>query len=115
MTCALAFFVIGSLPASAASSPAISDKLLHLLGFGLLAALWCRALGRLWPAASISTVALGGAAVSSALGGALELWQGMLGYRSREWLDFCADVLGAALAALAWAVWQRISVRPAAR
>ena len=35
---------------------------------------------------------------SALLGGLMEILQGMTGYRSSEWLDFYADVVGAVLA-----------------
>lgn len=111
LACTVGIFVGGSLPSSAASAPQISDKVLHAVGFGALAALWCRAFGRSWPRAGAASLALGGFLVSSGLGALLELWQGLLGYRSREWLDWVADVIGAAAAALIWLAWRRVPAR----
>ncbi len=95
----VAIFVMGSLPSGPASTQLISDKLLHFVGFGLLAALWCRALVKLWPDVALRWVLLGGFTVSVLLGGALELWQAVLSYRTCEFLDWIADALGAAVGA----------------
>jgi VanZ family protein len=95
----VAIFVAGSLPAAPAVVQDVSDKLQHALGFGLLAWLWCRALRRLRPLPSLSRIALGGFLVSVAVGGALELWQALLSYRTCEFLDWVADAVGGALGA----------------
>src|SRR5688572_15592286 len=76
----------------------LNDKLLHLIGFGGLALLSCRATRYLWPQLSEWTVATVGFMSAVLLGGALEVWQGLLSYRSAEWLDWLADSLGGALA-----------------
>lgn len=109
IACSLVIFVAGSLPSSAASAPQISDKVLHAVGFGVLGALWCRAFARGWPQAETRVVALAAFVASTGLGGLLELWQGLLGYRSREWLDWVADAIGAAIAALLWIAWRRLA------
>lgn len=96
---ALAIFVMGSLPSGPASTQLISDKVLHFVGFGLLAWLWCRALSKLRPGVALRWVLLGGFAVSVLIGGALELWQAVLSYRTCEFLDWVADALGAAVGA----------------
>ena len=105
VACTLFFFVAGSLPAAPGGSDQISDKVLHCVGFGLLGGLWCLALRQRWPRLGVPAVALGGFLLSSAFGGLLELWQGMLGYRSRELLDWIADIVGALGVAGAWAAW----------
>ena len=94
---AAAIFVIGSLPATPAVARGMSDKVQHTLGFALLAWLACRALRRLrsqWP---VSRLLVSSVLFSVIIGGALELWQGWLGYRSCELLDWVADGLGAGI------------------
>lgn len=95
----LVIFVVGSLPGGAKVPGGVSDKFEHAAGFALLAWLWCRALERSRPDRSRARAALGGFLVSTAVGGALELWQGLLAYRTCELLDWVADGVGAALAA----------------
>lgn len=92
-----AIFVIGSLPATPAVARGMSDKVQHALGFALLAWLACRALRRLRPRWTLPWLLVSGAAFSIVVGGALELWQGWLGYRSCELLDWVADALGAGI------------------
>lgn len=112
--CTALFFVVGSLPAGPGGSEGYFDKVLHAVGFGVLAGLWCSALGALWgsalgalrPRLGALGVAAGGFALSSAFGGLLELWQGLIGYRSCELLDFVADVFGALVVAAAWTAWR---------
>ncbi|HWO09054.1 MAG TPA: VanZ family protein, partial [Polyangiaceae bacterium] len=94
---AAAIFVVGSLPGAVAIAKNVSDKLQHALGFALLAWLWCRALRRLRPGWALPRVSAASAALSVALGGALELWQGLLAYRSCDVLDWLADAVGAAI------------------
>jgi VanZ family protein len=112
---ALGIFVVGSLRNTPPAAREVSDKLQHGLGFALLALLWCRALQRVRPSWSLPAVVSTAFLLSVALGGALELWQGWLGYRSCELLDWIADALGAAAAASLYAgfeVWRR--ARPGA-
>jgi VanZ family protein len=94
---ALAIFVVGSLPATPAVARDMSDKLQHAVGFALLAWLMCRALRRLGSNWALPRLMVYGALLSIALGGALELWQGLLAYRSCELLDWVADALGSAI------------------
>jgi VanZ family protein len=96
---AVAIFVMGSLRNTPAAAREMSDKLQHGLGFALLAWLWCRAFKRLRPDASPWSVGVAAIVLSVILGGALELWQGLLGYRSCELLDWVADGIGAAAGA----------------
>jgi VanZ family protein len=104
----LAIFVVGSLPGAPPVGPSISDKVQHAIGFALLAWLWCRALRRLRPESSLGRVILGGFLVSAGVGGALELWQGLLTYRTCEFLDWVADGVGAALAVALFAAFQQL-------
>ncbi len=68
----------------------LSDKVLHLLGYALLGALAVLSGLRL-PLALVAVIGLGLV---------LELAQGLLGYRSFEWLDLVADGVGAAAGAV---------------
>jgi VanZ family protein len=111
----LAIFVVGSLPGAAPVGPSISDKIQHAIGFALLAWLWCRALKRLRPESSQRRILLGGFLVSAGVGGALELWQALLTYRTCEFLDWVADGVGAAVAVGVYAAVQLMSgARPRA-
>jgi VanZ family protein len=103
-----AIFVVGSLPGAPPVGPSISDKIQHAIGFGLLAWLWCRALRRLRPESSLGRISFGGFLVSAAVGGALELWQGLLTYRTCEFLDWVADGVGAGLAVALFAAFQQL-------
>jgi VanZ family protein len=93
---AIIVFVLGSLRNTPPAAREVSDKLQHALGFALLAWLWCLALARIRPGSGLLQLGGGAFLVSIALGGALELWQGLLGYRSCELLDWVADGVGAA-------------------
>jgi VanZ family protein len=104
----LAIFVVGSLPGAPPVGPSISDKVQHAIGFALLAWLWCRALKRLRPDSSLGRTLLGGFLVSVGVGGALELWQALLTYRTCELLDWVADGAGAALAVVLYAALQQL-------
>jgi VanZ family protein len=98
--------VIGSLPVAPPGTQHFSDKTLHCIAFGILAWLACRAFRYCSPEAPARALGLGFAS-SVALGGALELWQAFLPYRSAELLDFVADAVGALIAVLIVAgVWQ---------
>ena len=104
----LAIFVVGSLPGAPPVGRSISDKVQHAIGFALLAWLWCRALKRLRPESSLGGTLLGGFLVSTGVGGALELWQGLLTYRTCELLDWVADGAGAAAAVGFYAAFQQL-------
>jgi VanZ family protein len=111
---AAAIFVVGSLPGAVAIAKNVSDKLQHALGFALLAWLWCRALRRLRPGWALPRVSAASAALSVALGGALELWQGLLAYRSCDVLDWLADAVGAAIGVGFYAALAAASAPPRA-
>jgi VanZ family protein len=96
---AITIFVLGSLRNTPPVAREVSDKLEHALGFALLAWLWCRALARVRPGSSLVSSGALGFLVSVLLGGVLELWQGLLGYRSCELYDWVADAVGAAAGA----------------
>lgn len=75
-----------------------SDKVWHLLAFGLLAALLARAVAHFRGAGLVANRA--GALVSAVLGALLELLQSFTRFRSAEFADLVADALGALLAYL---------------
>jgi VanZ family protein len=106
---AIAILVVGSLPSTPSGAQQLGDKTLHFLGFGLLAGLACRAVRQLSPELSSRGVLLYGLGVSAGLGALLELWQALLTYRSCEFLDWVADVLGAGLAVAIRAALQALS------
>ncbi|HEU4582246.1 MAG TPA: VanZ family protein [Polyangiaceae bacterium] len=109
---AVAILVVGSLRTAPPGAERFSDKTLHGIAFGIFAWLAARAIRFLRPTWSASRVLIGGFLVSSALGGALEIWQGLLPYRDSELLDFVADALGAgAVMLLTGAVWQLLRSR----
>ena len=72
-----------------------SDKVLHALVFGGLAALTYRVASQFWLNKSRWFCAGVGVAFAGVIGGLLELAQSQLAYRSAEWLDFVADLFGA--------------------
>jgi VanZ family protein len=71
------------------SGPAVSDKVLHSLGYALLGAL-AVASGLRW---------LPAVALVVGIGLVLEVAQHITGYRTFEWADLAADAAGAALGA----------------
>ncbi|RMG21415.1 MAG: hypothetical protein D6729_00770 [Deltaproteobacteria bacterium] len=106
----LALFLSSERPGAALGAlPAGSDKVLHFLAYGILAALWMRAL---WPVA-LGTAAGGAlAAVCVAVAfGALDEWhQSFVPARSADVLDLVADAAGAAAGAFAWWLLRRSEV-----
>lgn len=80
------------------------DKALHFVAFGLI--LW--SIGVLFRRLPRTLAALS----ALALGGAVELIQGMVG-RDASWGDLLADGLGILTALLMWAVWRRFEPRTA--
>lgn len=88
--------------------PAISDKVIHVAIYGLLALLLLRALaaGR-WEGVSARTVCA--AVALTALYGLTDEWhQSFVPSRSAEWADVAADVCGASLAGGAAWTWDII-------
>lgn len=75
-----------------------SDKVVHLLAYGLLASLVCR-LGRGWRAALIAAL------VASAYGATDEWHQYYTPGRSCDVMDWAADTLGAMVAVAVYASW----------
>lgn len=110
---ALAIFVVGSLPGAPPVAREFSDKLQHCIGFALFTWLWCRALRKLRPRWSTRAIGMHAFFTSVGLGAALELWQGLLTWRTCELLDWVADSVGAALAlGIYWGVGALRGPRP---
>ncbi|MDY6827829.1 MAG: VanZ family protein [Pseudomonadota bacterium] len=82
------FFALA--PGGPAVSASMHDKVQHVVAFAGLGALatWSRALPSMWL----------GLAFLVALGGAIELLQGVTPERTPSWSDFAADLVGLALA-----------------
>lgn len=86
----------------------VSDKLLHVLGYAAMAAAaagFCHEPRRL----------LGWAALAVAIGGALELAQAFVPWRSADPLDAAANAAGAALGWLLGSLWLALLIRPLGR
>lgn len=83
-----------------------SDKSEHLLAFALLQVL----LVRLAPAGREieGTFQFRGLFGCALYGAAIELWQGLVPWRSLELLDWVADVVGALLGCLLYLAWRRL-------
>lgn len=82
------------------------DKAAHFVAFGLI--LW--SIGVLFRRLPRTLAALS----ALAMGGAVEIVQGMVG-RDSSWGDLLADGLGILTALLLWAVWRRFRPRTAFR
>ena len=97
---------LGSMPQQPQLLPTFTfrDKVGHFFAFGFVAFTHFRAIRFLAAEASHGFAVWMGALSSSLVGGVLELWQMALSYRSAEWGDLAADVLGASCMAglLAW-------------
>ena len=86
------------------SASRIWDKAAHFVAFGLI--LW--SLGVLFRRLPRTVAAV----LALALGGAVEIVQGLVG-RDASWGDLLADGLGIATALLLWAMWRRFQPRTA--
>lgn len=94
---ALAIFAVAALPGSTAAA-AYPDKALHAVGYAALVGLiaWARVPGPFPIAVGVSLAVAHGALV--------EGMQSLLPWRTAEWGDLAADVMGAGSAALVWSV-----------
>ena len=88
----------------AAAATGVSDKLAHVVSFGLM--LW--SLGVLF--ARVPRIGLAGVAV--AVGALVEVVQGQTG-RQASWGDLLADTVGVLLALGLWVAWRRGRTRQA--
>jgi VanZ family protein len=93
-------FYGGSLRASQMPPVKVSDKLVHLIAFGILQLLAYRAVRFEQPRKSRQVHLVTSALATSAIGAALEIYQLFIKYRSAELLDWLADTVGAVLVAL---------------
>ncbi len=93
-------FLLGTTSGSSAYTPdfAWSDKVGHLVAFAFVAYTHVRAGFFLFPKAARGTILISAGALSAFWGGALEVVQASLPYRTAEVGDFVADSLGVLLA-----------------
>ena len=81
------------------------NRIVHAFLFAVLAWVWCLPSARAGRVRGVVAAAV--AAV--AYGGAIEVCQMLLGYRSGEWMDLAADAVGVAAGALlATSLWPRL-------
>lgn len=84
--CLLVVLVMALLPPRIPVPETGWDKVNHVMAFAVLGALGCRSY------AGRAALVLSGLLV---YGGAIELLQGLTGYRTADWLDLAADGAGA--------------------
>ena len=96
---AIAVFYGGSVSKTPMPSVSHLDKVVHLLAFAGMQLAWFRAVRYESPRLALKWQVLIAAAIASAVGAGLELYQLALRYRSAEFLDWVADTAGAVLAA----------------
>ena len=95
--------LLGDAPRVAAEAP--WDWVAHGVLFALLAWVWCGQAARAGRVRGVVAAAAG----AVAYGGAIEIAQMLLGYRSGEWMDLVADAVGVAVGALlATRLWPRL-------
>lgn len=104
---AACIFVLSSIPGHGLPHVSVSDKMIHVLEFGILAYLLCSALTAHkphWPSRHVALLSILGTTV---YGLTDEFHQWFVPQRSADWLDVLADGLGAILAAFCWFLGQR--------
>lgn len=94
--------VFSLLPLGGTLAFAVSDKLQHLLAYAGLAALAATSYAGRQPVWLIGVGLL-------LFSGAIELLQGLSGYRYAEWLDLLANAVGVALGLAPAVLWRRFS------
>jgi VanZ family protein len=109
----MALIYVGSSMPSPPVPPSLSDKVLHLGGYALLAALFARALVGGLPARLPLTNAALAVGLAVAYGAALEVRQAFLVTRSAEFADALANAAGAGVGAGACWLWGTIADGPA--
>lgn len=81
---------------------AVSDKVLHAVEYGILSLLCCRAFRRAaGPTVARQAVVLA-IVTASVYGVTDEVHQAFVPLRESSWLDWLADTIGAAIAAMSW-------------
>jgi VanZ family protein len=85
--------------------PSVGDKMLHLLGYSVLAGLVLRALTGGLPGRLDAPVALWAFAITIAYGASDEVHQIFVPGRDGSWLDLLADAGGAILATTIFWAW----------
>jgi VanZ family protein len=104
-----AAIVVGGSWPQRGGRPGYSDKVLHAVVFGLLVPFAYAAFGYFSPDRSWTRRLTYAFLYSVVLGGLLEVWQGMLRYRSQELLDWVADAFGALSCAALVALYVRLA------
>jgi VanZ family protein len=79
-----------------------SDKMLHLIEYGILAALCCRAFRWAAGSAAARQAVVLAIAATSLYGLTDEVHQALVPLREASWLDWVADTIGAAVGSLGW-------------
>ena len=109
----MALVYVGSTMPSPPVPPTLSDKVLHLMTYAVLAALFARALvGGLPARLPVRTVLLA-VGLAVAYGAALEVRQSFIEARSADLADAYANAAGACGGAAACWLWGTIASRPA--
>lgn len=85
-----------------------SDRVAHLLAYGILGWLWGRAVRVSRPGASTLAVLLSAVVFTGMYGVSDEWHQSYVPGRSADWLDGLADVCGGALGGAAFLRWGRL-------
>lgn len=90
----------------------LGDKILHLLGYALLAALFFRALRATRPAAAPTALWVMSVAFAAFYGAMDEVHQAFVPTRSADFFDFMADASGAVIGAgmAAWLTSRRVAL-----
>lgn len=112
---AIAFMALmywGSTTPSPPVPPSVSDKVLHLGGYALLAVLLTRALAGGLPAPVTLRVAMLAIGFAVAYGALLEVRQAFIAARTAEMADAYADAAGACAGAAACWAWGMIASGP---
>ncbi|MCY3929159.1 MAG: VanZ family protein [Acidobacteria bacterium] len=95
--------LLGDTPRVAARAP--WDWIAHGVLFTVLAWAWCAPAARAGKVRGVFVAAAG----AVAYGGAIEVVQRLVGYRSGEWMDLVADAVGVGVGALlATGIWPRL-------
>lgn len=90
------------------------DKVLHLVGYGLLGALFCRAYRAQWPQAPVRMLFWASALSAALYGISDEFHQSFVAFRNADPMDCAADAIGGFIGALAYLKSLAIAARRSA-